>query len=334
MERIKSCVICFDDVEWNCQMISKAKELSAENTVVVIVLGKNNSDVIQLYKECGASILLINYKDDYSQKFITDFICQINNEYEPTLYMLPACTDGKELASRMAIVLELGLVAECIDLVNEKSLTFTRTTNSASKIVNIVCINSRASICTVRKNVFEKKFITCNDTAIVKYYKEQEKHMCSSIKSEIIRKDSLPINQDIDFKKAKIIIGLGRGVSDPIGINNAMTLSNYFGAEIGVTRTVVEQGNYGRERQIGQSGEIVNPRIYIALGISGAIQHMIGLEKAGIIIAVNHDPNAPIFNYADYSIVEDCNIFLQKMVDSLESSIKGFKDVLTPSMIN
>lgn len=319
-----TCVIGFEDCDWNCQLISKAKELAGNGEVTAVILSPCNKDEIKRYERCGASKLRIYHQWSYSSESAAALAQILRDTGQPKLYMICAQARGVEIASRMSVVLGCGLVAECIGIDEEEQLVFTRTTNSASNLARITCINSMASMCTVKRNIFEIKE-EYETTASVGYFEQILDFTSEGKQPKVLAMHELPVMKSVNLKNARIILGLGRGAANDESISNANKIAAVLGAQIGVTRTLVEHDLFGKEHQIGQSGEVANPDIYIAFGISGAIQHMVGIEKAHTIIAVNRDKNAPIFEYANYCIVDDCNMVLKKMAEQLEEDDDGYQ---------
>lgn len=319
-----TCVIGFDEVDWNCQLISKAKEIAGEAQVIAVLLSKPEQMEIERYERCGASVIHVYQSWNITSKGAQILADTIQELYHPMLYMISASEKGKEIAARMSVCLDCGLVAEVIGIENNEELVFTRTTNSASTLARITCIQSAAAMCTVKMNVFDMKEEFSSGKARIEYMEPRQDDETIQ-QAQLLSEYPLPPKKHVDFKNAKIVIGLGRGAANTECIQYAKVIASYLGAEIGVTRTLVEQGMFGKEHQIGQSGEVVNPEVYLAFGISGAIQHMVGIDKSKLIIAVNRDKKAPIFEYCDYGIVEDCNVALRQIVHLLEEGAHGNK---------
>ena len=262
--------------------------------------------------------LLSDYRNQPFTKGLTDLV----NAYEPEILLLGATTLGRDLAGSVATTLQTGLTADCTELnidMENRSLAATRPTFGGSLLCTIVTLNYRPQMATVRPRVMSmpKKDDTRSGTIT--------EHPLGMIETDIITKvleyipDNLAGKPQLPF--ADIIVSGGRGMKRPENFQLVWDLAKVLGAEVGATRPVVQAGWVDLERQVGQSGKTVRPKLYIAAGISGAIQHRVGMEGADVIIAINSDPNAPIFEFAHFGIVGNAMQVLPVLTEAFRSHL-------------
>lgn len=253
-------------------------------------------------------------------------LCRIVQEYNPRFLLFGASTLGRDLAPRVASQLRCGLTADCTDLqigehkskgtVYKDILLQIRPAFGGNIIATIVSPESRPSMATVREGVMKKHKLHGEPQAEVI-------DVPSNIRDEDLLTQILAVEKvekAVDLKAAKIIVSAGMGASSPESLQLVKELAQVLGGAVGASRPVVDGGYLGKEHQVGQTGTTVRPNLYIACGISGQIQHRAGITEAHRIIAINKDPQAPIFECAHYAIVGDVNEVLPKM-------IKAYKEV-------
>ena len=317
MDKIRICVICLEDSQWNLQMISKARLFGTDFEITAVVFRTEEKEYID-YQAYGVhDLYAVTVSNSLEQLDITGILSEIDHVLKPELYMFPASIQGKEFAAGVAIALNCGLVADCVDITYEKEFVFVRTTNSDSVLADIACCNGRAAMCTVKKNIFE---------ILPPLVKTNHKKVCFStcynknyLKGrQILRQYRKEEGKEILLSEARIVLGIGRGCCDGKIVEKLRKLTEFFGAELAGTRAVVDDGILEYERQIGQSGKRIAPDVYIAFGISGAAQHIVGIDKSKRIIAVNKDKDAPIFRCADYAVVADCEEVIDIMLATME----------------
>lgn len=232
------------------------------------------------------------------------------------LVIFMASKVGKELAARLSVVHNAGLVAECLEInYILGDFVFTRTAMSSSKYTDIICFNHDFGMCTIRENVFKKE--KHNSFSEYKLLEEKIESNALEILYPINRKKTVLIqNSREDFLDEKeIIFGCGRGVLQSNCLDLVRRVAEKYSAGIACTKTLVENGIMKKVYQVGQSGKSVTPYIYVALGISGACQHMSGIKNADIIIAINNDNDAPIFEYSNYKVVKDVKEVLEALLN-------------------
>lgn len=305
----------------NYELISEAHNLSFNNAtnVNVFIMEKYSEELVQSYQKYGGENFLI-HEVDKEQEYIyyVELIVRVCKEYKPDLVLYPGTDLGKAISASVATILQSALIADCVDIqiLDDNKYCFSRAAMNSSIIAKIRCSKDCIHMCTVKKNVFDMK--------------EVEKYEKLNIRNILfdrakIYEDKIEIlditenknkTHESDIENAKIIFGIGKGVSRE-DITKIEDLAKIYHAEIGCTRTIVEESIMDKTRQIGQSGKMVSPDIYIAFGISGASQHMIGLKNAKTIIAINRDEHAVICKYADYVIVADTHDIITSMYSKM-----------------
>lgn len=262
--------------------------------------------------------LLTDYRNEPFTKGMTDLV----NKYQPEILFLGATTLGRDLAGSVATTLKTGLTADCTELnvdLEARSLLATRPTFGGSLLCTIQTLNYRPQMATVRPRVMA---LPERDSARSGRIIEDTLGM---VETSIITKvlefipDEMQDKPQLPF--ADIIVSGGRGMKKPENFQLIWDLANVLGAEVGATRPVVQAGWVDLERQVGQSGKTVRPKLYIAVGISGAIQHRVGMDASDVIIAINNDPNAPIFDFAHYGIVGNAMTILPALTEAFRAHL-------------
>lgn len=246
-------------------------------------------------------------------------LCQM---YKPEIFLYGATPNGKDLASAVATDLSTGLTADTtmLDVEPEtRLLEASRPAFGGNIMATILCKKHRPQMATVRPKVMKALSPDKNRTGRI----IEEK---IGIKEEDVRTKVMKIVRDVNKKvnlaDAHVIVAGGKGLGDEKGFALIHELADVLGATVGASRDVVEAGWIGHEYQVGQTGETVTPKLYFAIGISGAIQHVVGMKNSEMIIAINKDPNATIFDVATYGIVGDALEILPKLIEQLRSAQK------------
>lgn len=245
--------------------------------------------------------VLQDYRNEPYARALTDLV----NAYQPEILLLGATTLGRDLAGSVATTLKTGLTADCteLDVDDDKSLAATRPTFGGSLLCTIYTLNFRPQMATVRPRVMAMP-------------KRQERpigrvvqHRMSFVEEEIVTKvlEFVPdaLSSKVNLAYADIVVAGGLGMGAAENFQLVRNLASILGGEYGCSRPVVQKGWMPAERQIGQTGKTIRPKLYIAAGISGAIQHRVGVEGADLIVAINTDASAPIFDFAHVGIVTD-----------------------------
>ena len=262
--------------------------------------------------------VLADYRNEPYTKALTDLV----NTYQPEILMLGATTLGRDLAGSVATTLGTGLVADCTELAVDaetRNLAATRPTFGGSLLCTIMTQRHRPQMATVRPRVMAMpEADATRDGQIVPVPFAMDEQTIVTKVLEFIADDSRD-KPNLPF--ADIIVAGGRGLKNPENFQLVHELAKVLGAEVGASRPVVQAGWADLERQVGQSGKTVRPKLYIAVGISGAIQHRVGMDGADVIIAINSDPHAPIFDFAHYGIVGNAMTILPALTDAFKSHL-------------
>ena len=309
------------------ELLGKARELAdtLKENVVAILLGKNITNKAQDLIAAGADKVLVVDNDllkDYLTEPYTQAITQIINEQKPSILMIGATTIGRDLGPRLSARVSTGLTADCtkLEIGEERELLMTRPAFGGNLMATIVCKDHRPQMSTVRPGVMKKMTADANRKGEIVDYKinfnEEKISRVRLIKT--VKEDK----GMIDISEAKILVSGGRGVGSQEGFNKLEELAGVLNAQVSSSRACVDAGIIDHSRQVGQTGKTVRPDLYIACGISGAIQHLAGMEESEFIVAINKDKFAPIFNVADLGIVGDVNKIIPMLTERLKGMIE------------
>ncbi|QIW24697.1 electron transfer flavoprotein subunit alpha [Sulfolobus sp. S-194] len=235
----------------------------------------------------------------YINDVYTRALSKVIKKYKPEAVFFPGTRNSRELASTTAIEVDTGLIADCVSFdVDEKGIIYsTRPDFGGKEMSTIICPNHKPVMITVRGGVFYPIKIPKEGEVIVEEIEDP------STKFKVLNYTKLQKRNVL--AEADIVIGVGRGIKSPENIKLAEELASVVNGVVGVSKPLADMGWYPKERQIGQTGTTIRPKLYIALGISGAVQHLVGISGARRIIAINIDPEAPIFQNSDYGVIGD-----------------------------
>ncbi len=260
---------------------------------------------------------------DYNTQFYADALTQVVNEFKPDSFLTGATVEGRDLAPRVAARLNAGLTADAtkiaIDLDKVKDgealLLVTRPTFGGNLFGTIVCPNTRPQMATIRPKVFDMAPVDETRTGeVIEFAPKWETTGPEVTILEVEPK----LAEGIDITKADILIGAGRGAEGSLDYLNEV--AKELGGEVCATRAVVEDGFADKAVQVGQTGKTVRPTLYIACGISGAVQHVAGMEKSDFIIAINRDPEAEIFKIANLGYVGKIEEVMPLLVEEIKKA--------------
>ncbi len=305
------------------ELIGKARELadSIGEKVTAVLLGKGVEGLCPELIAAGADRVLLVEHDllkDYVTEQYAQAITHILNTYKPEIFLLGATTIGRDLGPRLSARMRTGLTADCTSLeINEdRNLLMTRPAFGGNLMATIICKEHRPQMSTVRPGVMRRKASDMTRTGeIEKIEVPFDENKC---RVRLIRKERETKNL-VDITEAHVLVSGGRGVGTNDGFDKLSALARTLGAEVSSSRAMVDAGVMSHDRQVGQTGKTVRPDLYLALGISGAIQHLAGMEESEYIIAINKDKFAPIFQVADLGLVGD----LHKIVPILNEKLKA-----------
>ncbi|MHA1310115.1 MAG: electron transfer flavoprotein subunit alpha/FixB family protein [Candidatus Helarchaeota archaeon] len=284
-----------------------------------VILGHNiKCDLNLLFHYGSDKIYKLDNKhlEVYRTIPFTDALEYLVNKYRPEVLILPATSIGKDLAPRLACRLETGLSADCteLDIGPDGNLIQKKPSYSENDYITILTPNHRPQMITIRSKIFTPQTPDPNRTGkiIEEHLELNESENWTKI-LEIIEEDQ----EDANIQEAEIIVSVGRGIKKPENLGLIKKLSSCINASIGASRSIVDLGWISHYHQVGLTGKTVKPKIYIACGISGAIHHIIGMKSSDFIIAINKDPEAPIFQIADIGIVGDLFEIIPILIDKL-----------------
>ena len=321
------------------ELLGKAKELAEplKTDVTAVLIGSGVKDLADNLAEYGADkVIVVDDPElkDYRTEPYAHALASVINEYKPEIMLVGATAIGRDLGPTVSARVATGLTADCTvleigdfplvpipgkeDEQLHNQLLMTRPAFGGNTIATIACPYNRPQMATVRPGVMQKITPVKGAKAEVIEYNPgfTPNNRYVTIK-EVVK----AVNDVADIMDAKILVSGGRGVGSPENFKILEDLAAVLGGTVSCSRAVVDSGWKPKELQVGQTGKTVRPNVYFAIGISGAIQHVAGMEESGIIIAINKDEDAPIFDVADYGIVGDLNKIVPQLTESLKAAI-------------
>ena len=304
--------------------------------VTAMLLGSDVKGLVDQLAEYGADKVIV--VDDpelknYRTEPYAHAVASIINEYKPEIVLVGATAIGRDLGPRVSARVATGLTADCTVLeigdfpINpipgkeqkHNQLLMTRPAFGGNTIATIACPDNRPQMATVRPGVMQKIDPIAGAKAEVIEYNPGFTPNNKYVEILDIVKE---VSDTVDIMEAKILVSGGRGVGSAENFKMLQDLADVIGGTVSCSRAVVDNGWMPKELQVGQTGKTVRPNVYFAIGISGAIQHTAGMEESDIIIAINKDETAPIFDVADYGIVGDLNKIVPKLTEALKAVVK------------
>ena len=307
------------------ELIGKARQLAdvQAGKVVAVALGekiteKQAKDLVAY----GADQVIIanhSYLKLYMNEPYTQVLVKIMQEMKPDSALFGASTIGRDLAPRVSARLHTGLTADCTGLeIDQDSglLLMTRPAFGGNLFATIICPDHKPQMASVRPGVMQK--IDKDNSRQGKLNFVDVELDKSALTYEIIEEVAI-VKTKKNIEDANILVSAGRGLGNPNNLNKLHDLANSLGAAMSGSRAIVDAGWIDHSQQVGQTGKTVRPEVYFALGISGAIQHIAGMEESELIIAINKNPEAPIFEVADLGLVGDVNQIIPEVVKALKN---------------
>ena len=319
------------------ELLGKGKELAADlgTDVTAVLLGSNVKGLCDQLAEYGADKVIV--VDDpeletYRTEPYAHALASVINEYKPEIMLVGATAIGRDLGPTVSARVATGLTADCTvleigdfplvavpgkeDEQKHNQLLMTRPAFGGNTIATIACPDNRPQMATVRPGVMQKidKIVGAKAEVI-----EYNPGFTPNDRYVEIQEIVKAVGQVQNIMDAKILVSGGRGVGSAENFKMLDDLAEALGGMVSCSRAVVENGWKAQDYQVGQTGKTVRPNVYFAIGISGAIQHVAGMEESDIIVAINKDADAPIFDVADYGVVGDLN----KIVPALTEAIKA-----------
>ena len=319
------------------ELIGKGKELAKDLGVEVtaVLVGSDVKGLADQLAEYGADkVIVVDDPElkEYRTEPYTHAIASVIKEFKPEIFLIGATAIGRDLGPRVCARIHTGLTADCTKLdigdfpmnpvpgreTKHNQLLMTRPAFGGNTIATIACPDFRPQMATVRPGVMQKAPKEAGKKAVVT---EFNPGFTKNNKYVDILEVVKAVSNTVDIIDAKIIVSGGRGVGSPENFKILDDLAEAIGGTVSCSRAVVDAGWKPKDLQVGQTGKTVRPNVYFAIGISGAIQHLAGMEESDIIVAINKDESAPIFDVADYGVVGDLN----KIVPMLTEKIKEAK---------
>lgn len=305
------------------ELIGKAKELAVElgTDVTAVVIGdgvKVLADSLAAYGADKVVVVEDPCLKEYTTEPYTHAMYSVIEQYKPEIVLYGATAIGRDLAPRVSARVKTGLTADCTKLeVDEqtKNLRMTRPAFGGNIMATIICPANRPQMATVRPGVMQKIDKIADAKAVVEECKLDFVPNSKYVTVEDVIKK---ISNKLDIMDAKILVSGGRGVGSKENFKLLEDLAVAINGTVSSSRACVDAGWTEKEIQVGQTGKTVRPQVYFAIGISGAIQHLAGMEESDLIIAVNKDDTAPIFDVADFGIVGDLNQIVPLLTEKLK----------------
>ena len=314
-----------------------AKDLSTDVTAVLI--GSDVKGLADQLAEYGADkVIVVDDPElkDYRTEPYAHALSSVINQYKPEIMLVGATAIGRDLGPRVSARVATGLTADCTVLEIgdfplqavpgqeqlHNQLLMTRPAFGGNTIATIACPYNRPQMATVRAGVMQKIAPIKGAKAVVEEFNPGFTPDNKYVEILDIVKS---VAETVDIMDAKILVSGGRGVGSPENFKILEDLAEVLGGTVSCSRAVVDSGWKPKDLQVGQTGKTVRPNVYFAIGISGAIQHVAGMEESDIIVAINKDADAPIFDVADYGVVGDLNKIVPKLTEALKAEIAAAK---------
>ena len=309
------------------ELIGEATKLAKDlgEQVVAVLVGSNVSDKAESLIQYGADKVIV-VEDPMLEKYATEpyakAITAVIKEFEPEIVLYGASSIGRDLAPRVSARVHTGLTADCTKLdigtieamPDTKLILITRPAFGANIMATIVCKDHRPQMATVRPGVMKALPRDEAKTGeIVDFKVDLTAADMNVVVREVVKEDK----KKVDITEAKVLVSGGRGIGSPEFFGELQKLADVLGGEVSSSRANVDAGWIEKDRQVGQTGKTVRPDLYMACGISGAIQHVAGMESAEYIVAINLNDTAPIFDVADLGIVGDVKAIIPKLTDAI-----------------
>ncbi|MCI9064744.1 MAG: electron transfer flavoprotein subunit alpha/FixB family protein [Lachnospiraceae bacterium] len=323
------------------ELLGKAKDLAKDlNTeVTAVLIGSGIKGLADQLAEYGADkVIVVDDPElkDYRTEPYAHALASVINKYKPEIMLVGATAIGRDLGPRVSARVATGLTADCTVLEIgdfplqptpgqeqlHNQLLMTRPAFGGNTIATIACPYNRPQMATVRAGVMQK-------IAPIKGAKANVEEFNPGFTPDNKYVEILDIvkavTNTVDIMDAKILVSGGRGVGSPENFKILEDLAEALGGTVSCSRAVVDSGWKPKDLQVGQTGKTVRPNLYFAIGISGAIQHVAGMEESDIIVAINKDADAPIFDVADYGVVGDLNKIVPKLTEAVKAEIAAAK---------
>lgn len=299
-----------DDVRVGLELLTPGRKLAdaGRQSLVAVVIGSATGNLADRAVACGADhVFLLDNPvfAQYDTDIYSDALSRLMCDHQPNTLLIGATAHGRDLAPRIACRFQTGLTADCTAVALQpdgRTVAWTRPALSGNLMATIVCAERRPQMGTIRPGVFPQRQPDFSRSGRIQPVEISPDTLRSRICVVQALKTNVP---EISFDNRDIIVAGGMGLQSKDGFQLVVRLAKLLGGAVGASREAVNRGWAPYAHQIGQSGKTVRPKLYIACGISGAVQHLAGISGADTVLAINQDPNAPIFQMATYGIVGD-----------------------------
>ena len=297
------------------ESLSAAQEMKkmCNGELHIVIFNSNPGNTLSEY-ECDSIIVLDNSElQNYNPLFFVEAFNQINNQINPDLFIFAHSYETRDWVPRLSARLDIPFISDCTNFSFNEKFTFTRPIYQA-KLNQDILLSSNQAIISYQAGSFSKDNLISGNSTL------NTGILCdlSSVNNTIRPGEKFQESSGgVDLTAADLIVSVGRGIGKEENIPLVQSLADKLNAQIGSSRPVVDAGWLDHSRQIGSSGQTVSPKLYFAVGISGAIQHLVGMKGSKCIMAINKDPNAPIFEIADYAIIGDLLEILPKLTENI-----------------
>ena len=314
--------------KWNAtsfETLAAAQQIAAatSSSVIGLVIGKGVAPLAdELAGKKLEEVLLVEH--DLLEPYTPDGFCialkQVIEAAKPDLVLFPHTYQVRDFAPKLAAMLGKGMIADCVGYRNDGGkLVFVRQMFQGKTAADVTFQSAAPWFASFQAGAFRADLVAAHPSG-----KAPVRKAAVELKAEQIRTKPMELfreaKQAVDLTQAPIIVAIGRGIKAPENIPQAEALAKAIGGEIAASRPICDEGWLPMERQIGSSGQTVAPKLYLALGISGAIQHVVGMKGSRTVVAVNKDANAPIFEIADYGVVGDIFELMPALTEALEKA--------------
>lgn len=314
------------------ELLGKGRQLADQlgEELTAVVLTHNESMDAQKLIQAGADrVILCKHEllESYSTDGFTTVICAVIAAKKPAVFLYGATPHGRDLAPRVAARLKLGLTADCtgLEIDETRQLIQTRPAFGGNIMASIITPRNRPQTATVRPNVFSLPAGDAARQGVVENFPVVLTR--AAIRTRVVERLYEEDDHHERIEDARVIVSGGRGCQKAANLNLLRRLAQQLGGVLAGSRAIVEQGWISHTHQVGQSGTTVGPELYIAAGISGAIQHVVGMSSSKTVIAINKDPEAPIFKVADLGIVGDALEIIPILSDLIEKESQDGKEI-------
>ncbi len=323
------------------ELLGKAKDLAKDLggvEVAAVLLGsgvKGLADELGWYGADKVIVVDDPKLETYRTEPYAQALAGVINEFKPEIMLVGATAIGRDLGPTVSARVATGLTADCTSLdignfplngtpgdgnTKENQLLMTRPAFGGNTIATIACPDNRPQMATVRPGVMQKIEPDKNaKPEVVEFAANLEENNRYVEILEVVKE----VSKTVDISEAKILVSGGRGVGSPENFKLLEDLADAIGGTVSCSRAVVDSGWKPKDMQVGQTGKTVRPNVYFAIGISGAIQHVAGMEESDVIIAINKDETAPIFEVADFGLVGDLNKIVPLLTDAIKAQVAG-----------